>query len=203
MKKSILLLLISVLLFSCASGYKEVSPNTQNYLSTVESSGVLLEYKYDVITKKKYYKKEKKKGVNVAAIKITNNSGRDLLVGESLLLVDSKGVNLQLSSKENTYDALRQQSGFYFLYLLLTPMQVGASTNQYGEVENGAPIGLAIGPGLSLGNFFVARSANKKFKAELMEYDFHGKTIKNGETIYGIIGVSGDSHEKIDIKVLD
>ena len=205
MKKLVAMSLVAFSLFfvSCASGYKEIMPDSQNYLSSEENSGVLLEYKYNVLKNKKYNKKENKKGVKVASLKITNKSGRDLIFGKNLQLVNSKGVNLPLATNKDVYNVLKQKSGFYFFYLLLTPMQIGGSANEYGEIEDGVPAGLVIGPGLALGNFLMANSANKKFNKELTDFDLYGRTIKNGETIYGLIGISSDSHEKIGMKLVD
>ena len=179
MKRVIFLsvIVLNLLLSSCASTYREVSPNTQNYLSSSEDQGVLLEYKYDVIKKKKYYKKELKKGVKVVSVKITNNTSGDLIFGKDIKLVNSHDVDLLLTSNNEMYDVLKQKSGLYFLYLLLGFVSFTTFDSE-GNVDNSIPVGLVIGPGVALGNFFVANSANKKFKTELTEYELYGKTIK-------------------------
>ncbi|WP_255592561.1 hypothetical protein [Marixanthomonas sp. SCSIO 43207] len=69
------LLLISVTtLTSCASGYKMIEPKSINYVSRNENNGAKLEYKYDLLDKK-----YAKKGVRLVAVKITNESDKDLM----------------------------------------------------------------------------------------------------------------------------
>ena len=63
-----LLLAITIILNSCASGYQMINPNSLNYNSNDTKKGISLEYKYDLLDKK-YAKKETKKGVKVLAIK--------------------------------------------------------------------------------------------------------------------------------------
>ncbi|MEN8124508.1 MAG: hypothetical protein ABFR32_05200 [Bacteroidota bacterium] len=204
MKKVIFLsiIVLNVLLTSCASAYKEISPNTQNYLSSNEDDGVLLQYKYDVLKKKKYYKKEAKKGIKVVSLKITNKTNDELIFGKDIKLVNSQGIDLLLASNSETYDILKQKSGLYFLYLLLGFVSVN-TFDEYGNIDNSIPVGLVIGPGVALGNFFVANTANKKLKGELTSYDLYGKTIKSGETVYGMIGIKAESAETINIKVIN
>lgn len=204
MKKIIILsvIIFNILLTSCASTYKEVIPNTQNYLSFNEDQGVLLEYKYDVLKKKKYYKKEAKRGIKVVSLKITNKTNNELVFGKNIRLVNSQGADIILADNNEMYDVLKQKSGLYFLYLLL-----GFATfntyDEYGNVDNSVPIGLVIGPGVALGNFFVAHTANKKFKSELTNYELYGKPIKSGETVYGLVGIKTESPEAINIKVIN
>ena len=201
MKKIKLLLLsvISFALFSCASGYQNVEPSSQSFTSSTESQGVLLQYKYNVLAKKKYKKKAEKKGVNIAAIKLINNSGQDLVFGKDIKLVDSNGMSLTLLSHSDTYDLIKQKPGFYFFYLLLSGVSL------YTEDGNGNttnyPVGLVAGTGLAVGNFIGAKSANKKFDAELSSFDLMGKTIKNGETVHGIIGLKSSTPEQINMEI--
>jgi hypothetical protein len=60
---------------------------------------------------------------------------------------------------------------------------------------------LIVGPGLAGGNMIAASSANKNLKNELMQFDLNGKTIKKGETVYGLIGSNSNSYESIKVKV--
>ena len=47
----------------------------------------------------------------------------------------------------------------------------------------------------------AASSANKNFKNELIQFDLNGKTIKQGETVYGLIGSNSNSYDSLKIKV--
>ena len=189
----------SLVLFSCASRYQEVKPKTQSFASSTENKGVLLQYKYNVLSNKKYQKKEIKQGVNIAAVKVTNKSGRDLIFGKDIKLVNSNGMSLTLLSQDDTYDFLKQKSGFYFFYLLLSTVSVYTEDGD-GTTTN-YPVGLVAGTGLALGNFFGARSANKKFDAELTSFDMIGKTIKDGETVHGLIGLKSNNPEQINMEI--
>jgi hypothetical protein len=76
-------------------------------------------------------------------------------------------------------------------------------TNSYGYTETSSsfPIGLILGPGLAGGNMIAASSANKKFNTDLNDYDLNGKTIKKGETSYGLIGINSTNFDSIKIKM--
>lgn len=50
--KIILLFFAISTLTNCASGYKNIEPNSIHYASKSESNGVILEYKYDLLKKK-------------------------------------------------------------------------------------------------------------------------------------------------------
>ena len=201
--KIALLLTITVLMNSCASGYKMINPDKLSYNSKNEFQGVTLEYKYNLL-EKKYAKKELKKGVRLVAIKIKNNSEKDLTFGKDLLLTDSNGKSISIYENKRTLLMLKQQPASYLWYLLLTPMNLYTSkTNSYGgqETTSSTPIGLVVGPGLAGGNFIAASSANKKFESEILEYDIIGRVIKKGEIVHGLIGIISDNYESLKVKL--
>jgi hypothetical protein len=70
--KLFFLSIVVLSLTNCASGYKMIEPSSINYQSVKENDGLKFEYKYDLL-KKKYAKKEEKKGIRIVAVKITNN----------------------------------------------------------------------------------------------------------------------------------
>lgn len=195
-------LTILFFLSSCASGYKTIEPKSLNYFSSSEVDGVKLEYKCNLLSKK-YFKKELKKGIKLAAVKITNNSNKDFVFGQDLKLTYSNGNEIGLLENNRVYSMLKQNTPIYLLYLLLTPMNLYTTqtTNGFTETTSSTPIGLVIGPGLAGGNMIAASSANKKFKTELENYDFMGKTIKKGETKYGIIAINSNSSESLKLKL--
>jgi len=190
-------------LTNCASGYKMIEPKSINYISTNETNNVKLEYKYDLLDKK-YAKKELKKGVKLVAIKITNNSERDLMFGKDVKLTYENGAEIFVIENEKVFKTLKQSPTSYLWYLLLTPMNFyTAETNSNGfqETTSSTPIGLVIGPGLAGGNMIAAGSANKKFKTEMLEYNINGTVIKKGETKYGLIGINADSFDSLKLKI--
>lgn len=200
----ITLLLITISAFtSCASGYKLIEPKSINYISTNKTEGVTLEYKYDVLDKK-YAKKELKKGVKLVAIKITNNSDRDLMLGRDFKLTYENGYEIYVMENEKVFKALKQSTVSYLWYLLLTPINFYTTeTNSNGFQENtsSTPIGLILGPGLAGGNMIAAGSANKKFKSEMLDYKINGTVINKGEIKYGLIGIKADTFDSLKLKM--
>lgn len=187
------------MLTSCASGYKGIEAESLNYLSKNESEGVTLEYKYDLLDKK-YAKKETKKGVKLVAVKITNNSGRDLMLGRDIKFTYENGEEIVPMEYDKVFAALKQSPASYLFYLLLSPVNLYTSSSN-GRQTSSTPIGLVIGPGLAGGNMIAAGSANKKFKTDLSAYNVLGTLIKKGTTEYGLIGIRTNSFDALKIKV--
>ncbi|MEZ7500336.1 hypothetical protein QO200_16500 [Flavobacterium sp. Arc3] len=201
--KIILLSSCALLLNSCASSFHPINPPSLNYLSKNTNSGVTFEYKYNLL-EKKYAKKEHKKNVKLVAIKITNNTENDLVFGRDITLTYDDNTMLSIMEKETVYRMLKQSPTSYLWYLLLAPVQfMKTETNSYGysETKSSFPIGLILGPGLAGGNMIAASSANKKFNTDLNDYNINGKTIKKGETTYGLIGVNSTNFDSIKIKM--
>lgn len=201
-KITLLFIAISALT-NCASGYKMIEPKSINYVSTNKTDDVKLEYKYDLLHKK-YSKKEIKKGVKIVAVKITNNSDRDLMFGKDVKLTYENGSEVYVMENEKAFKTIKQSPASYLWYLLLTPVNFYTTkTNSNGFQENtsSTPIGLILGPGLAGGNMIAAGSANKKFKTEMLEYNIYGTYIKKGETKYGLIGIKSDSFDSLKLKI--
>ncbi|UKM64389.1 hypothetical protein GSB9_00937 [Flavobacteriaceae bacterium GSB9] len=201
--KAAFLCIAIISLTSCASGYKMISPETVNYVSAHETDNVKLQYKYDLL-EKKYAKKEVKKGVKIVALKITNNSDRDLVFGKDAVLVYGNGSEIYVMDNEKAFKTLKQSVPTYLLYLLLTPVNLYTyQTNAYGveETTSSTPIGLVVGPGITALNMIVAGSGNKKFKSEMLNYNINGTLIKKGETKYGLIGIKTDSFDALELKI--
>jgi hypothetical protein len=194
-----------MLLNSCASGYKKIKPETINYASKSIESNILLEYKYDLL-ERKYKKKETKKNINLIAVKLTNNTDKEIVLGRDFKLSNEKGNEVNLIETEKLFKTIKQSPASYLWYLLLSPLQFysGTTTTSNGyytetKLANTFPIGLIVGPGLAGGNMIAASSANKNFKNELMQFDLNGKAIKKGETVYGLIGLNSNSYDSIKI----
>jgi len=189
---------IVLVITGCASGYKTIGPDKLRYTSRADDQSVTLEYKYGVLTSR-YARKETNNGMRLVAVKITNNSGRDLIFGKDIKLTYTNDSELNIQDQEVTYQNLKQGWAGYLLYLLLTPAKLTTTSN--GVQTSSTPIGYAIGPGIAGGNIIAATSANNNFKAELLKYDLNGNVIKKGETVYGLVGVKADNFDAIKIKV--
>ncbi len=215
MKKYFLIALglsIVFLLSNCASTYKPLNPDRQYYSNKSVNSEIEFYYKYSVLREqknKKYTKKEDKKAIHVVAIKIKNNSSQVITLGENAKIYAGEDSELALIDPNVVYTELKQGVGIYALYLLLLPTQVNFSrstTNSFGSGvqqsnTSSFPLGIILGPGLALGNGFVAYSANQKFKNELLTFNLIGKKIQPKETVYGLIGIRDTQYSPLILKV--
>ncbi|SOS48114.1 hypothetical protein [Tenacibaculum dicentrarchi] len=202
--KTISILVLLFLATSCASGYKMINPETLNYVSKSTDKGVILEYKYELL-KKKYHQKELLKDIRLIAVKLTNNSDKDIIFGKDLKLTYDDGAGLYIMENEMVFKSLKQSVASYLWYLLLTPLRFYTtdSSNGYNQQTSSTPVGLIVGPGIAGGNMIAANSANKKFKKDLFDYNITNTTIKKGATVSGLIGVRSDGYHGIKIVVLN
>jgi hypothetical protein len=145
--QNIALLFLSVFfLDGCASGYQVVNPPAIHYLSTSNDKSVTLEYKYNLLNKK-YTKKEINNNIRVIAVKIVNNSPRDLVFGNDIKLTYGNGNEVSLVENDKVFKSLKQQTGFYLFYLLLTPATFSTTSN--GVQSSSVPIGYGVRPGFN------------------------------------------------------
>lgn len=197
------LLLGLFILNSCASRYQTIEPEQLMYNSINKEGEVSLEYKYDLLLKK-YAKKEDKKNVRLVAVKITNNSDRDLVFGDDLRISYANDNTISLLERDKVFSSLRQKPATHLFYLLLSPLTFSTTTTNsqgYTQTSNSFPAGLIIGPTLAGANLFTAAGANKKFKNDLLEYDMRGKRIPRGTTVYGLVGMKADNYDALKIQI--
>ena len=202
LKNSYLVMFIAIL-NSCASGYQKIYPKKLNYVSKSIENNIILEYKYELL-EKKYKKKEIKNGVKLIAIKITNNSEKEIVFGKDFNLAYENGSIINIIPTDKICKQIKQSPASYLWYLLLTPLQAYTTKTTYdGQVQqsSGIPVGLVIGPSLTAGNIANASSANRKLKNELLEFEINEKIIKKGETVYGLIGITSNNYDSIKIKL--
>jgi hypothetical protein len=167
---------------SCASTYKAIMPQAIHYSNTTSHDEIDLAYKYDVLSlrgNKKYAKREDKHGVRVVAVKVTNNSEQPINLSNDYQIYAGENPMILLDP-ETAKNLLKQPVPIYLLYLLLS------FTNLYvdGSV---IPIGLILGPGISIGNMAVAGSANQNLERELQQYNMIDRDVASHETVYGIL----------------
>ncbi|MCD4818326.1 MAG: hypothetical protein K8S23_06510 [Candidatus Cloacimonetes bacterium] len=95
--------------------------------------------------------------------------------------------------------SLKQSTFAYLFYLLLTPVNL-VIVNQSGQGDV-IPIGLVLGPGITLLNTLSSSSANSKFQKELEENSIIGKTIKPDEDLKGLIAIRNIGYQPLSIKI--
>jgi hypothetical protein len=197
----VLLFTAAIFFCSCAANYKTVRPNALNYNNLSTDSSLTFSYKYDVLMEagnKRYAKKEQKKNVKVVAVKITNNTSSDLHFNTDIKLYaglqEAVVVDPVVVHKE-----LKQTVPTYLFYLLLTPMRFYVYKN--GATTTNLPIGLFLGPGLSIGNMVEAGSSNTRLRNNLLRYNIQNKTIRAGETVTGLVSIRDIGFNPLSIKL--
>jgi hypothetical protein len=175
----------------CAGSYTAIQPNRiATYVSSPSASPIEMAYQFDALRQrggnKKYVKKETKNGYHVAAVRVTNKSDREINFSRDVDLLYGDRPVVPTPSAVAAHD-LRQGVAIYLLYLLLNPT-VGATTDpRTGAVSGGTTI--PLGPFVAGGNMLGASGANANLRKEFAAYDLTNRTIKSGETVYGIVSM--------------
>jgi hypothetical protein len=198
------MIFISLLITSCASGYHVISPSTLNFPSVSGDSSIVVEYQTNLLSGK-YAKREIKSDVYLIAVKITNNSGQDIIFRNNIKIFSNEEEVTPIPL--NTfYTATQQNPDKSLTFLFLAPLNVYtfSQTTNGGEVTSKKnrfyPIGIILGPALGLGNMAAAKGANRKFKKELDENDILERIILRGETVYGLIAVKDFASPNLTFK---
>lgn len=204
MKKVIskcLLLAFATLLIGCAASYKPIDPPSVIYRSSTENDGLKVQYKYNMLEErgnKRYTKKEGKYNIRLVSLKITNNTGKNINLSRDVEFYANDYLVLPLDPS-SIQQRIKQTTPTYLLYLLLSFLQLNVSN---GTDVDSYPIGLIIGPPIAIGNFAVASNANTKFLREMQNYNLHKKEILDGQTVYGIIGITNSDFGQISLKLI-
>jgi hypothetical protein len=204
MKILVIAVAFIIFLSSCASVYHPLRPDTAYYPVKTSDSGVDFYYKHGVLREyhnKKYAKREDKKAIRVASVKIVNNTGKKLIIGENLFFYSGES-QLFLLEPRIVHQQLKQGVAIYVLYMLFS-FATYNRYDAYGNVESSVPVGLVLGPGLTVGNMAVAGTANQSFLEELNQFSLINKTIEPGQTVYGLIAVRDIGFTPISVKVKD
>ena len=186
---------LAVLCGSCASTYQAINPKTMSYGNTTLRDSIEFSYRYDVLNyrgNRKYAKKEVPQGVKVVAVKVVNNGPNSFLCGDDYVIF-SNGKKMRLLAPSEAFKKLRQIAPGYLLYMLLTPMQFYSGNTTL-------PIGLVLGPVITLGNFTAAITANDKFKTELETMYIYGRVIEPGEEVYGVICIDTNGYGPLSME---
>jgi len=211
MKNSVTIILtftFVIFLSGCAATYKPISPLTLNYNSQELQDGIEFSYKYDVLREKgnkKYARKEDKKGVKLIAVKLTNNTDAVINVGKDVAFYTGQNQLFPMEPLE-IKESIKQIVPAYLPYLLFTFTNLSitkGNTNNNDVTTNTYPIGLVLGPALTIRNIAVAGSANKNMLNELNTYSILSRDIQKGETVYGIIGVRDIGFSPIYVKMIN
>lgn len=132
---------------------------------------------------------------------LTNNTDSAINVSKDLSFYSG---NHQVIPMEPALikNILKQIVPVYIPYLLLTFVNLTVTKiTPSNTTTNVYPIGLVLGPVITIGNMAVAGSGNSNMLMELNEYNILNKDIKKGETIYGIIGIRDIGYSPISVRL--
>ena len=197
--KIIISLSLALLMSGCAMHYRAINPQNTDYRINDVQNNIGLSYKYGVLNERgntKMAKKEFKNGVQVVAVKITNNSDTTLIIGDNAYFFSGNNI-VNLLDPLIIKNSLKQATPAYLCYLLFTPFTFYVGIN--GNVSS-FPLGLILGPVLTLGNMLTSSNANNKMLDELKKYNLKNKAILKGETVYGIIGIQETTYIPLTLK---
>lgn len=178
------------MLVGCAGSYHAIRPNRiGNYQPTTQvGAPVEFSYHYSALltngANKKYVKKEQKRGYQVVAVQIKNNTATDLNFSRDLELTFGDRPIMPVGSLQAAND-LKQGVAIYLLYVLGIG-QIGGTRDPYTGQTTGGTI-LPWGPVAAAGNMIGASSANRNLRNEFAQFDLTNKVLRPGETVYGII----------------
>lgn len=196
MRNLVYCLLIAFTFSACAAVYRPITPTSVNYQVENKTDDVTLAYKYNILAEKgnkRYAAKEQKFDYHVIALKVENRSSQDYTFNKDLLLT-ANGSRTNLIQPAEVTTNVKQTIPTYLLFLLLTPTTLETESTSI-------PIGLGLGPILTIGNMASAGSSNKKFLNQLTQYNLDGKTIKAGETVYGLVTIPANDFSPLSLEI--
>ncbi|OWP61688.1 hypothetical protein CDA63_18065 [Hymenobacter amundsenii] len=182
----------ATLLSGCAGSYHAIQPERLTSYQSASASGAPLDfsYRYNALimngANKKYVKKERKRGYQIVAVQLRNNTVADLNFSRDLELTFADRPIQPVSSLQASED-LKQGVAIYLLYVLGIG-QVGGTYDPYTGQTTGGTI-LPWGPVVAGGNMLGASAANKNMRNEFARYDLTNKVLHPGETVYGIVAL--------------
>ncbi len=184
MKTYFFVILISLFASNCAVRYQSIRPSNGLMIVNNTQEDVFFSYKYGVLNNsgnKKYVKKELLSRIQVVAVRITNNTGVDLLLNNNyeIMALDTKIMPL---SADYVAKEVKQPFLIYLLY---------------------APVFVPAGTAISVFNIARAVSANNKLKRDLEMNSLIGKSIPPGTTVYGIFGIENTGYAPLKLKLME
>ncbi|MEO1052591.1 MAG: hypothetical protein AAFX87_18305 [Bacteroidota bacterium] len=199
MRKTFSIVCLCAVLCSCAASYKPITPTNLSYEQSSNNDSFNYSYRYDVLAEagnKKYVKKAKKKGVQVIAVKIENNTGKTIYPRDDMEFYLGSQRVFPLDPQV-TQQQIKQPAPLYLLWGLLWVF--------INNCDNGdcSSTPLPVGFGIGLINLGIAGSANKQLLMELSTNNILDKQIADGETAYGLIGLSSFSGGNFKIQLKD
>jgi len=180
----------------CAASYTPIQPERiATYQSSAVGTPVQFGYQYDALRQrgrnKKYVKKEQKKGYHVVAVRVTNTTAADINFSRDAVLYSGDRAISPVAAPIAAQD-MKQGVWIYLLYILLNPTFT-KTTSANGYITTSDETTFYVGPFIAGGNILGASLANKNFRRDLETYDLTNRTIRPGETVYGLLSLRDPS----------
>lgn len=155
---------------ACASSYKGTQLENHKQGIEIEQNQVKVSVDFglpELHRTEDYREHMADEGILVAAVTIANNSSNTLVLNGNLMFTDGDKKFLALKG-QYAYSELRQPTGEFFWYMLLTPVYL-------------------IGPVLTVINVIPSYNANALLEKELMTNNLVGKSIAPNSTLSGFV----------------
>jgi hypothetical protein len=192
-----------LIMCSCASSYKQINPDSLYFTGKSGQDDIEFSYKTSILNtsgNSKFALKEAKSGTSLIAVRILNNSEKEIIIGQNAHL-KSGNYQLELLTPNQITSKIKQSTASYLLFMLLTPMHLTIDDRD-GPPES-YNIGIGVGPGLTLLNMATASGANSAFYNELVQFSLINKSIAPGETTFGLVGFNHHSFGTIELEIFD
>jgi hypothetical protein len=209
LKRACFFLFIPEILFSgCANSFKAINLTKMNYTNIQNCNNKLeVSYIYNIMVISKNISlaaKEKKNCYSTVAVRIKNISETCRMITQDNFRVYDNVNELKTPDKDLYFNRIKQWPGYYGVYAILGFLpSIGnqKSSTRDSEYEN---LGfLLMGVTASALNIVATNQANYKFKKFMNDNDIYGKTIKPGETVYGIVIINNANFDPLVFKYLD
>jgi hypothetical protein len=198
-----LIVVLILLMPSCAVPYRNVKLETFNYPASVSEDGIKFSYTYDVLRasyNNRYADKEMKQWMHLVAIQITNSSDSTIRLSRDYELY-SENIKVLPMEEREIFHRLKQNVWPYYFYLFLTFATFDFTYTTPSQIKTTSlPLGLALGPGITLLNVLKATTANLELNKDLQAMDLWNTEIPAGERVYGLIGLEGRNFAPIHIR---
>ncbi|MES2588516.1 MAG: hypothetical protein V4622_05995 [Bacteroidota bacterium] len=189
-----------LLLQSCASAYHPVYPKNVKHSMHESKDNIDLSYKYGVLGENgngKYVRRASRKGYQIVAYKVTNNTEDTLIMGKDIVFMNgdkrimiSNDLYASKAVKQYVIGFLPYAAGSYF-WVYLGGSSYPTTETKYKVKENyyttKFPLGLVISLPVMIGNMVVANFSNKAFYDNMKYNDMSGKPIPPKGNIYGLV----------------
>tara|TARA_B110001469_G_C9561191_1_gene278378 strand:- start:60 stop:1040 length:981 start_codon:yes stop_codon:yes gene_type:complete len=192
--KSIIIFVFIIIFSSCASSFKTINPENQEFSHRIETKALTVEYNPNILKHSKntrFQKKANKKNISFIVGKFTNNSSDTLNLGENVIF------NIEKKSINESYSKLKQRPWTYFLALISAGFTISSQGNSGYLGIN--PLALIY----SIPNSIIATIANKKMKKEFKKYDLKNITVPPNESKYGLISYNNKNSESLNIEMIN